>query len=57
MLIRQKPSWEIKESEATPEGVYRNRRQILQDLGLGGLAASGAPASGSGPARAACNGW
>ncbi len=44
MLIRQKPSWEIKESEATPEGVYRNRRQILQDLGLGGLAASGAPA-------------
>ena len=38
MLIRMPKGWEIPEREATPEGVYCNRRDILKAAGL--LAAS-----------------
>ena len=38
MLIRIPKGWEIPEREATPEGVYCNRRDILKAAGL--LAAS-----------------
>ena len=34
MLIRKPQGWEIPEREATPEGIYLNRRQILKTAGL-----------------------
>ncbi|HXV74149.1 MAG TPA: twin-arginine translocation signal domain-containing protein, partial [Sphingomonadales bacterium] len=34
MLIRSRKSWELKERDATPEGLYFNRRQLIQTLGL-----------------------
>ena len=43
MLIRTPPSWELPESAATPESVYRNRRTFLKTLGLAGAALSLAP--------------
>lgn len=42
MLIKVKRGWEIKESQATPERFYLNRRQIMK-AGAIGLAASVAP--------------
>lgn len=36
MLIRVKKSWEIAESEVTPEAVYRQRRQFMKVGGLFG---------------------
>jgi methionine sulfoxide reductase catalytic subunit len=44
MLIRRKRGWELRESEATPEAVFHNRRALLQAMGLGALAAAAAPA-------------
>ncbi len=38
MLIKHKKSWEIAEREATPEGAYLNRRQIMAGAGAVGLA-------------------
>ncbi|MFT6658501.1 MAG: sulfoxide reductase catalytic subunit YedY, partial [Maritalea sp.] len=38
MLIKTKKSWEIAEREATPEGAYLNRRQIMAGAGAIGLA-------------------
>ncbi len=35
MLIRSPKDWELRESAATPEAVYRNRREFLKTLGLG----------------------
>jgi methionine sulfoxide reductase catalytic subunit len=40
MLIRRKRGWELRESEATPEAVFRERRRIVQAMGLGALAAA-----------------
>jgi len=34
MLIRKRRGWEIPEREATPEGVYLNRRQLLRSMGF-----------------------
>jgi sulfoxide reductase catalytic subunit YedY len=41
MLLRTPKDWEIRESDATPEGIYRrrNRRDFLKTLGLGTAAA------------------
>ena len=51
MLIRMKRGWEMRESEATPESVFLNRRHIVQAMGMGALiAATGGMAA---PARAA----
>jgi len=38
MFIKKRKSWEIAEREATPEGVYLNRRQIMAGAGAIGLA-------------------
>jgi len=35
MLIRKRRGWEIPESEATPEDLFRDRRRFLQGLALG----------------------
>jgi len=42
MLIKSPKRWEIRESEATPESVYLNRRTLMKSMGLGaiGLTAS-----------------
>lgn len=36
MLIKVPPSWQLPEKEATPEDVFRKRRQLLKTMGLGG---------------------
>ena len=40
MLIKTKRGWELPESAATPERVYRDRRRILKSMGLGALLAT-----------------
>lgn len=44
MLIRIPRGWEIPEREATPEPVYRSRREILQAMGFAGLGSLAAQA-------------
>ena len=41
--IHIRPEWQLPENAATPENVYRNRREFLQQMGLGaiGLGAAG----------------
>ncbi len=52
MLIKVKRGWEIRESEATPESVFMDRRRFVSSLGLGaGLL--GAGLIGNGTAEAA----
>lgn len=34
MLIKKTPRWALKESDATPESVYHQRRDILKKLGI-----------------------
>jgi methionine sulfoxide reductase catalytic subunit len=52
MLIRRRRGWELPESAATPEAVFRDRRRLIQALGMGSLLA---PALGilAAPAMAA----
>lgn len=38
--IGKRPSWQIADTEVTPQAVFRSRRRILQTLGLGSIAAS-----------------
>ena len=44
MLIRRRKGWELRESEATPERVFRDRRRLLQAMAAGPLIAVGLPA-------------
>ena len=37
MLIRQKSSSDIASSEITPEGIYLNRRTVLEGMGVSAL--------------------
>ena len=46
MLTRQRPSWHLPESAATPEQTYLDRRRVLAALGMGGIGAIGAAAIG-----------
>jgi methionine sulfoxide reductase catalytic subunit len=39
--IKIPKAWEIPEKLVTPESVYLNRRQILQQLGFSALGAAG----------------
>lgn len=41
MLIKRRRGWEIPESQATPEAIFLNRRQIVAGLGMAGLVAAG----------------
>jgi methionine sulfoxide reductase catalytic subunit len=36
MLIKRKRGWELGENQATPEGVYLQRRSLVKAMGLGG---------------------
>jgi sulfoxide reductase catalytic subunit YedY len=40
MLIRHKKGWELRESEATPETVFFGRRQLIEAIAAGPIAAS-----------------
>jgi sulfoxide reductase catalytic subunit YedY len=43
MLIKRKRGWEMRESEATPEAVFHDRRRVVAAMGFGALiAAAGA---------------
>jgi sulfoxide reductase catalytic subunit YedY len=54
MFIGKKRGWEIRESEATPEAVFRDRRRLIQAAAAGSIAAAAAPLLGwSGAGRAA----
>jgi len=44
MLIKRRRGWELRESEATPEAVFHDRRRIVQAMGMGALIATAAPA-------------
>ena len=44
-LIKIPKGWELPESAVTPQGVYRSRREVLRQLGLGAI---GLTAAGSG---------
>src|SRR5579863_9718116 len=41
MLIRRKRGWELPESAATDEAVFRDRRRLLQGLAAGPILAAG----------------
>ncbi|HZT88667.1 MAG TPA: protein-methionine-sulfoxide reductase catalytic subunit MsrP [Stellaceae bacterium] len=41
MLIRTRRGWEMRESEATPEAAFFNRRQLLKGLAAGPILAAG----------------
>lgn len=49
-MRRSKRGWEIPESQATPESVYLNRRQVLRGMGIATVGAGGllgAPGAGA----------
>ncbi|MDC0033459.1 protein-methionine-sulfoxide reductase catalytic subunit MsrP [Alphaproteobacteria bacterium] len=53
MLTRSKPRWEIPESQATPESLFRNRRKLVKTLAAGPiLLAGGATGLGASSANA-----
>ena len=41
MLVKVRRGWELRESEATPEAVFHERRRLLKGMGLGALIAAG----------------
>ena len=41
MLIRKRRGWELPESAATSEAIFRDRRRLLQGLAVGPIFASG----------------
>jgi methionine sulfoxide reductase catalytic subunit len=41
MFTKVKRGWELRESEATPEAVFHDRRRIVQAMGMGVLLAAG----------------
>ena len=52
MLLKVKKSWELPESAATDESLFRDRRRLVRAMGLGSLAAASAGIAGAGPALA-----
>jgi sulfoxide reductase catalytic subunit YedY len=40
MLVKRKRGWEMRESEATPEAIFHDRRRILEAMGMGALIAA-----------------
>jgi methionine sulfoxide reductase catalytic subunit len=46
MLIRRKKGWELRESAATDEAVFRDRRRLIQGLAAGPILAAGLMRSG-----------
>ena len=46
MLIKRKRGWEIPEKDATPEGMYLNRRTLVRALAAGPLLMAGGALAG-----------
>ena len=46
MLIRRKRDWELPESAATPEAVFRDRRRLMKGVAAGSLLAAVSPLAG-----------
>ena len=42
MLLRRKKAWELKESKATTESVFRQRRALVKAIAAGPILAAGA---------------
>ena len=40
MLIKRRRGWEISEREVTPEGIFHDRRRLVQAMGLGAIGAA-----------------
>ena len=38
MLIKRRRGWELGENQATPEGCYLKRRELVRAMGLGAAA-------------------
>jgi len=53
MLVKAKKGWELPESAATDESVFRQRRALVKAMGLGALLAAGGSVGLSGRAIAA----
>jgi sulfoxide reductase catalytic subunit YedY len=53
MLIKRKRSWELPDSAATPEAIFRERRRLLAGLAAGSILAAAAPLATARAARAA----
>ncbi|HEX7969716.1 MAG TPA: protein-methionine-sulfoxide reductase catalytic subunit MsrP, partial [Stellaceae bacterium] len=53
MLIKRKRGWEMRESEATPEAVFHDRRRLVKAMGFGALIAATAADLAAGDALAA----
>ena len=53
MPISRKRGWELPESAATPERVFRDRRRLIKGLAAGPILAASAPLLAGGAARAA----
>ena len=45
MLIKRKRGWELGENQATPEGCYLKRGELVRAMGLGAAAKAATPAS------------
>ena len=43
MQILRRRGWELPESEATPEAVFRDRRRLIQAAAMGSIAAAVSP--------------
>jgi sulfoxide reductase catalytic subunit YedY len=56
MLIRSRRGWEIPEREATPEGVWQDRRRLVQAMAAGPILLPSVAAMLSGGAAAAAEG-
>jgi sulfoxide reductase catalytic subunit YedY len=53
MLVKRRRGWELRDSEATPEAVFHDRRRIVQAMGFGVLISAAGGGSGLGAAMAA----
>src|SRR5260370_36720747 len=47
MLMKRTRGWELRESEATPEAVFHDRRRVVQAMGFGALIASAGGGEGA----------
>jgi methionine sulfoxide reductase catalytic subunit len=46
MLVKRRRGWEMRESEATPESAFHDRRRLVKAMGFGALIAAAAGATG-----------
>jgi methionine sulfoxide reductase catalytic subunit len=52
MLLKSPPRWSLPESEAAPEAVFQNRRELIRRLAASGIAGALLPSAGAAAANA-----